>query len=141
MNTLWTTDSIQHPSGTFNPLTKHVLTLKIKVNSFKHLAWSRNFKPTTYFRENKVYIIKFYITSWHDGFFFARWSSLGFVRLYKLTELFLNDILQQQLADLHNIIYKKEGKYVLPNSYLGKKYCQISSASRLSNFCIIFVYR
>ena len=36
--TLGTADNIQHPSGTFNPLTKHVLTLKRKVNSSKHLA-------------------------------------------------------------------------------------------------------
>ena len=25
------------------------------------------------------------------------------------------------------MIYKKEGKYVLPNLYLGKKYCQIAA--------------
>ena len=45
----------------------------------------------------------------------------GICQTVQINRTFLNDILQQQLADLHNMIYKKEGKYVLPNLYLGKK--------------------
>ena len=41
----------------------------------------------------------------------------GICQIVQINRTFLNDILQKQLADLHNMIYKKEGKYCLIHIY------------------------
>ena len=66
--TLWTADNISASFWDIQSIDETCVDIENKSKQLQTFGLISKFQ-TEYFRENKVYIIKFYITSWHDVFF------------------------------------------------------------------------